>query len=472
LLHNKPSFSSKTKGGITAVLLLIAISAPLQTSAASMAFKDTNGHWAGSYISWAIDQKLAQGYGDNSFKPNKVVNEAEFLAMLLRAYGLVTETSSNASNWSTPYYDYADNLGWPINTSSQNVEFRRGQAAQLLASAANGKAFTEQGAIQWLLDEKISNGRTSATVSGFIPNGKLTRAEALTFFYNLKLHSKALSETKIIKTTDRLHGITLKDTLQTLQQKLGKPSRIDSSEYGFSWHIYNSSYSNYMMFGIKNDQVIALFSNAKDSWSMKSGVQIGQTIEIAKKRIGTVTKAEANNDYYAYNTSNVHTILFIDRQGGNKIAGVMQMDQSVSKPIASKSVNASELTAAYEQQLFDLTNAERAVRNIPLLQWDKLAAASAHSHSNDMSIRQFFDHTNPDGSSPFDRMKAKGVKYHSAAENIAAGYTNSIFAHYGWVNSKEGHREALLNSKLERLGTGVALGGTYKVYYTQNFYTP
>jgi uncharacterized protein YkwD len=472
LYHNKPSFLSKTKGGITAVLLLFAISAPLQTSAESLAFKDTNGHWASSYISWAIDQKLAQGYGDNSFKPNKVVNEAEFLAMLLRAYGLVTESSSSANNWSKPYYDYANNLGWPINSSSQNIEFRRGQAALLLASAANGKAFTEQSAIQWLLDEKISNGRTSATVSGFIPDGKLTRAEALTFFYNLKLHSNALSKVKIPKTSDRLHEITLNDTLQTLQQTLGKPSRIDPSEYGFSWHIYNSSYTNYMMFGIQNDLVIALFSNAKDSWAMKSGIQIGQTIENAKKMIDSVSKAEAKDDYYAYTTKNVHTVLFIDRQGGNKIAGMMQMDQAISKSTALKSVNTSKLATAYEQQLFDLTNAERAVRRIPLLQWDKLAAASAHGHSNDMSTRQFFDHTNPDGSSPFDRMKAKGVKYHSAAENIAAGYTNSIFAHYGWVNSKEGHREVLLNSKLERLGTGVALGGTYKVYYTQNFYTP
>ncbi|MGG1633607.1 CAP-associated domain-containing protein [Paenibacillus sp. NRS-1760] len=470
--HNKQSFCNKTKGGIASVLLILTISAPLQTSAESLVFKDTNGHWAGSYISWAVDQKLAQGYGDNSFKPNKVVNEAEFLAMLLRAYGLVTTSSSSASNWTKPYYDYANNLGWPINNASQNVEFRRGQAALLLASAANGKEFTEQSAIQWLLDEKISNGRTSATVSGFIPDGKLTRAEALTFFYNLKLHSKALSDAKIINTGDRLHEITINDSLQKLQQTLGKPSRIDLSEYGFSWYVYNSSYTNYMMFGIQNDRVIALFSNGKDSWAMKSGIQIGQTIGNAKKLVGEATNVETNNDYYAYTTKKVHTVLFIDRRDGNKIAGVMQMDQAVSKSTALKSANTSKLADAYEQQLFDLTNAERAVRKIPLLQWDKLAAASAHGHSNDMSARKFFDHTNPDGSSPFDRMKAKGVKYHSAAENIAAGYKNSIFAHYGWVNSTEGHREALLNSKLERLGTGVALGGTYNVYYTQNFYTP
>ncbi|WP_169083100.1 CAP-associated domain-containing protein [Paenibacillus sp. PL91] len=458
------------KGGIVAVLLFLALSTPARAVAESIVFKDTKEHWAGSYISWAIEQKLTQGYGDGSFKPNKLVNEAEFLAMLLRAYGLVDESPSSGSSWFEPYYDYANRLGWPISAAQQNGEFRRGQAALLLASAASGKAFTEQSAVQWLLNEKISNGRTSATVSGFIPDGKLTRAEALTFFYNLKQHSSTLSEAKIPKLVNSLGGIALNDTLQKLQNSLGKPARIDPSEYGFSWHVYNSSYNHYMMFGVQNDRITALFSNDSESWVSSTGIQIGQTITAVKKLITHGTNAEANENYYAFTTGSERTTLFIDRQNGNKIAGMMRMSQAASKPI--KSSYSSKLAAAFEWQLFDLANAERAVRGIPILEWDKLAAASAHSHSGDMSNRSFFNHTNPDGSSPFDRMKAKGVKYHSAAENIAAGYQNSIFTHYGWINSKDGHRETLLDRKLTRLGTGVAIGGSYNVYYTQNFYTP
>ncbi|MDQ8733383.1 CAP-associated domain-containing protein [Paenibacillus sp. LHD-38] len=464
------SVSAIKKGGITAVLLLLAFSAPTRTFGEATAFKDTNGHWAGSYISWAVDQKLALGYGDGSFKPNNLINEAEFLAMLLRTYNLAVESPSTGSVWSKPYYDYANNHGWPLSPSPQNKELRRGEAALLLASAANGKAFTEQSAIQWLLDEKISNGRTSATVTGFSPDGKLTRAEALTFFYNLKQHSKTLSDAKIIKTNHSLGGISLNETLEKLQNTLGKPSRIDPSEYGFSWHVYRSSYSHYMMFGVQNSRVVALFSNAGDDWVSPSGVKIGQTIESAKKLVKNAVSPEHKDDYYAYTIGGEQITLFYDSQDANKIAGIMRMNQSVSKPV--KSAYASKLESAFEQQLFDLANAERAIRGIPLLQWDKLAAASAHSHSSDMNNRDFFDHTNPDGSSPFDRMKAKGVIYHSAAENIAAGYSNSIFAHYGWLNSKSGHRETMLDSKLKRLGTGISVGGSYQTYYTQNFYTP
>ncbi|HTG68923.1 MAG TPA: CAP-associated domain-containing protein [Candidatus Udaeobacter sp.] len=468
--YYKQSVSAIKKGGIATVLLLLTISAPAQAFAEPLTFKDTNGHWAGSYISWAIEQKLTQGYGDGSFKPNKLVNEAEFLAMLLRTYGIAPESSASDSTWFKPYYDYADSLGWPTSSTPQNGEFRRGQAALLLASAVNGKAFNEQDAIQWLLDEKISNGRTSATVSGFIPDGKLTRAEALTFFYNLKLHSAVLSKEKISKTDHTLSGIALNDTLQKLQQQLGKPSRIDPSEYGFSWYIYNKNYTNYMMIGVQNDRVTALFSNAGDSWVSSDGIIIGQTIAEAKKLINHASNAETNDDYYTYTTGSERTTLFIDRQDGSKITGMLLMNLAVSKPV--KAAYTNKLEAVFEQQLFDLANAERAARGIPVLQWDKLAAASAHNHSGDMRSRDFFDHTNPDGLSPFDRMKTAGVQYHSAAENIAAGYPDSIFAHYGWINSKKGHRETLLDSSLKRLGTGVSVGGDYHVYYTQNFYTP
>lgn len=456
---------------IAAALLFSVITAPAQISAELLPFKDTNGHWAQTYISWAVEEHLAQGYGDGSFQPNRLINEAEFLAMMLRAYGLVPALSADSGVWYKPYYDYANNLGWPLTFINDSGTFRRGQAALLLASAANGKAFTEQSAIQWLLDEHISNGRTSATVNGFIPNGKLTRAEALTFFYKLKEHTKALSAAKISSQPGTtLGGIALNDSAQKLQLTLGKPSRIDASENGFTWYIYNSSYTNFMMFGVADARVTALFSNARSSWRSSTGIKIGQTIAAAKQLTGTASNAEANDDYYAFTSGNERTTLFIDRHDGNKIIGILKMTQTGSK--SGTTAYSSKLQTAYEQQVFDLANAERAGRGIAVLQWDMLAAAAARSHSNDMQARSYFAHMNPDGLSPFDRMENEGIKYRSAAENIAAGYINSIYAHYGWMNSETGHRETLLDGKLTRLGTGIAFGGSYNVYYTQNFYTP
>ncbi|WP_051250876.1 CAP-associated domain-containing protein [Paenibacillus harenae] len=457
------------KASVSAVLLIFAAAAPFQASAAPSTFNDTTGHWAKSYITWAVDQKLANGYSDGSFQPNKLVSEAEFLAMLLRAYGLVSDAPPGG-DWSKPYYEYADEHGWPLTHNNAGGAFRRGQAAQLLATAANGKAFTEQGAIQWLLDENISSGRTSATVSGFVPDGKLTRAEALTFFYNLKEHTTSLSAAKIASKETTLGGIALNDSLQELTQLLGKPLRIDQSEYGFSWYVYNGSYSNYMMFGVIDNQVTALFSNSGGSWRSGTGIEIGQSLAEAKKLTNSFADREEEDDYYAYTSANERVTLFIDRHDNDKIIGMIRMNQSSTA--TSQPAYSNTLQSGFELQMFDLVNAERAARGISALQWDKLAAAAARKHSNDMKLRDFFDHNNPDGISPFDRMSQEGVIYTTAAENIAAGYLNSIYAHYGWMNSTTGHRESLLNGKLKRLGTGIAFGGSYQIYYTQNFYTP
>lgn len=454
------------------IILVLSLStiAPIHASAQPLTFTDTTGHWAQSYIAWAVEEHLTEGYSDGSFQPNRLINEAEFLAMLLRVYNLVPPTSSDEDAWYKNYYLFANKLNWPLTYVNDAKSFRRGQAALLMASAANGRTFTEKSAIQWLLDEHISNGRSSATVNGFVPNGKLTRAEALTFFYNLKLHSQSLSSIKLAQTNTALAHIAMNDSVQKVELLLGKPSRIDPSEQVFSWYVYNKNYSELMMFGILNDRVVALFSNEDSNWKMINGVYIGQTLSDAMKLVDPLRKSKQQDDYYTYITENVKTTLFLDNHDSSKIIGILQMNQTSLQNMPTTYTSKQQLP--FEQQLFDLTNAERAQRNIPLLKWDKLAAASARAHSSDMRSNNYFSHQNTDGLSPFDRMKAKGIKYTMSAENIAAGYVNSIYAHYGWMDSDDGHREALLNSKLERIGTGVAFGGDYKIYYTQNFYSP
>lgn len=463
------STGTKLKLCIAAASLLFAAAQP--AGALPLAFNDTADHWAASYIAWAVDHRLAQGYSDGTFKPDKLVNEAEFLAMLLRAYGLVNGSAQADIDWSAPYYDYAERLNWPLTFSEDNGSFSRGRAAMLMAAAVNGKAFTEQSAVEWLLSERISNGRMSATVSGFVPDGRLTRAEALTFFYKLKLHSAALSSAKVEVKGMTLGGVAIGDTADKMLKLLGKPARIDSGEQGFSWYVYNGNYGAFKMFGVSDNRIIAQFSNAAGSWNSATGIKPGVGLKEAKKLAGSVVSPVTEDDYYSYTANKERTILFLDKHDGSKIIGILRMKEKPSgKP--AKPAYSNKLQTAFEQQTFDLANAERKVRGIALLQWDKLAAAAARGHSTDMKTNDFFAHVNLDGQSPFDRMKDKGVNYQRAAENIAAGYANAIFAHYGWMNSKTGHREALLDSRLKRLGTGVAFGGSYQVYYTQNFYSP
>ena len=125
--------------------------------------------------------------------------------------------------------------------------------------------------------------------------------------------------------------------------------------------------------------------------------------------------------------------------------------------------------AAYEQEVFDLVNQIRAENGLEPFVYNETLAETARAHSQDMIDRNFFDHYNPDGKSPFDRMEANGIRYSMAAENIAAGYPSPEEVVEGWMNS-DGHRANILGG-CEELGVGLALGGSYGYYWTQCFAT-
>ncbi|MBQ2896855.1 MAG: hypothetical protein IJE46_00840 [Clostridia bacterium] len=123
----------------------------------------------------------------------------------------------------------------------------------------------------------------------------------------------------------------------------------------------------------------------------------------------------------------------------------------------------------YELEVLELVNAERKKNGLSSLSWDNRAAEVARAHSKDMADRNFFSHTNPDGKSPFDRLKAYGISYKSAAENIAAGQATPQEVVKSWMNS-EGHRANILNKTVTKLGVGYYKSNSgYKHYWTQCF---
>lgn len=131
----------------------------------------------------------------------------------------------------------------------------------------------------------------------------------------------------------------------------------------------------------------------------------------------------------------------------------------------------STTTRQLELEAFRLVNDERVANGLAPLSMDLDLRAVARAHSQDMTARGYFDHTNPDGDDPFDRMAAAGITYSTAAENIAwnQGWADPAQkAVDGWMGSS-GHRANILNPALTRTGMGVSVtsGGAY--YFTQVF---
>lgn len=121
-------------------------------------------------------------------------------------------------------------------------------------------------------------------------------------------------------------------------------------------------------------------------------------------------------------------------------------------------------------EVLNLVNEERAKYNAPPLKWDDKLAKLAENHCKDMINRNFFSHNTPDGKTPFDRMKAAGISYIAAGENIAAGQSSPQSVMESWMNSS-GHRKNILNPDFEYIGIGIVRGGSYGIYWAQEFAT-
>ncbi|MEV4675526.1 MULTISPECIES: CAP domain-containing protein [Actinomadura] len=117
-------------------------------------------------------------------------------------------------------------------------------------------------------------------------------------------------------------------------------------------------------------------------------------------------------------------------------------------------------------QVISLVNKERAKNGCRALTSNGKLAVAAQGHSADMARRGFFDHTNPDGKSPGDRITAAGYRWSTYGENIAKGQPTPASVMTSWMNSP-GHRANILNCSFREIGVGVVKSGG--PYWTQVF---
>ncbi|WP_067836292.1 CAP domain-containing protein [Amphibacillus sediminis] len=124
----------------------------------------------------------------------------------------------------------------------------------------------------------------------------------------------------------------------------------------------------------------------------------------------------------------------------------------------------SELNA-FEQEVVELTNQERAKHGLSALEIDTKLSSVAREKSRDMASSGYFSHNSPNYGSPFDMIKQFGISYRTAGENIAKGQRSPQEVVNAWMNS-EGHRANILNANYTHIGVGYVENGNH---WTQMF---
>lgn len=133
--------------------------------------------------------------------------------------------------------------------------------------------------------------------------------------------------------------------------------------------------------------------------------------------------------------------------------------------------------AAFEDDVVTLVNEQRRAggtcggqsfpASAPLPMQSELRCA-ARNHSLDMATRAFFDHENPDGDSPADRIERAGFDWMAVGENIAEGQETPAEVMESWMASS-GHCANILDPRFEFIGVGYVGGGDD--LWTQTFGT-
>ena len=125
----------------------------------------------------------------------------------------------------------------------------------------------------------------------------------------------------------------------------------------------------------------------------------------------------------------------------------------------------SNTVLSYEAEVIRLVNAVRAENGLKALSANWELSRVARYKSEDMSGNRYFSHTSPTYGTPFEMMRAFGLSYRTAGENIAYGQRTPAAVVDAWMNSS-GHRANILNASYTQIGVGYCASGNY---WTQMF---
>jgi uncharacterized YkwD family protein/spore coat assembly protein SafA len=110
-----------------------------------------------------------------------------------------------------------------------------------------------------------------------------------------------------------------------------------------------------------------------------------------------------------------------------------------------------------EREVIRLTNIERQKHGLqPLKENWELSRVARHK-TWEMREQGYLSHNSRSGT-PFQMMKAYGIKYNSAGENIAKGQRSAQEVVQAWLNS-EGHRKNMLSPNYTQIGVGYDQNG-------------
>jgi uncharacterized protein YkwD len=160
----------------------------------------------------------------------------------------------------------------------------------------------------------------------------------------------------------------------------------------------------------------------------------------------------------------------VERPGGR--AAVPGADPIVASRTAVTAASAGPgAQSPVQQQILALVNQRRREAGCDPITLDRRLIEAANRHAADMARRGYFDHESPSGEKAGSRVRDAGYVWRRYGENIAKGQASPFRVMADWMRSP-GHRENILDCRLDQMGVGLALAADDTPYWVQEFATP
>ncbi|MBT2581833.1 CAP-associated domain-containing protein [Planococcus sp. ISL-109] len=267
----------------------------------------------------------------------------------------------------------------------------------------------------------------------------------------------------------------------------GKPDRIEPSAYAYEWWVYDASYSNYVMVGVKEGRIAQVFA-AGESTNI-APYEIGQSLEELYRF--TIVQNEVTVKYgtntYTFNLSEedmdkrllvsfdeVYAQLYIDAED-QQLEAVRFMDAEtlirhqpydimyagdlLVTPRPSSTLQRS-IDEANAKQLVDLTNVYRVRHQRSPVSENRGVSMLSKQTSEEMA-RMEFTSVELEIENLEARLQGADIQFEQAAINTASRYYDAAETVHGWFNSTS-HRGTLLGRQYNQVGVGV-----FGRYYSQ-----
>lgn len=270
----------------------------------------------------------------------------------------------------------------------------------------------------------------------------------------------------------------------------GMPARIEPSAFGYEWWIYNQSYTNYLMAGVKEGEVVQVYTAGTeiDAAPYRVGQKLKDLYRFTIVENEVTVKYGTNIYTFTLAPEDLSTRLLVRFDGlyaqvyvdaiREEIEAVrfmnaetlimhrpydMLYDGELPPSRSPSSTLQRSIDEANANQLMDLANVYRLHHQYNALEENRASRLIAASRALEMAQKNLTSSAEQ-GLPPLNEaLDQSGIAYNAAAENTASQYLDAAEAVHGWSNSPD-HRETMLSSDYNMTGAGV-----FGKYYTLLF---